>query len=173
VVPAVPASRLRRALVSVSVLAVVVAGALAIYFVWQVDESGRPIPAVTPAASPVEIAVPAVAQPAASPEAPAETPAQPAAVTPSPAGQGQTQVGVILDVRATGRSWVRVTADGQILFEDFVTAGETRQWQSRGPMTIRLGNAGVVDVTVNSKAVGVLGRSGEVVDRTFTKDDTR
>lgn len=197
VVPAVPASPLRRALVSIAVLAVVVAGALAVYFVWQVNESSRPIPAAMPEASPVETAVaPAVLQPAPSPEAAAETPAQPAAgpvpvgtpalaapapaptpapaaIAPSPGGRAQAQIGVIIEVRASGRSWVRVTADGQTLFEDFVTAGENRRWQSRGPMTIRMGNAGVVEVTVNGKTVGVLGQSGEVVERTFTKGDTR
>jgi hypothetical protein len=51
--------------------------------------------------------------------------------------------------------------------------GETRDWQSPGAMTIRLGNAGVVEVIVNGKSLGVLGQSGEVVDRTFSPGDSR
>ena len=51
-----------------------------------------------------------------------------------------------------------------------MTPGETRRWQSTGPMTIRIGNAAAVVVTVNGRAVGTLGRRGQVVSRTFTKD---
>lgn len=184
VVPAVRASRLRRALISLGVLAVVVGGALAIFFAKQLSDLSRPVPAVVPeAATPRTGASSAPAQPglptpttagAPAPREPGSTPTTAAAPATSPQPpSGQAQPEVVLEIRASGRSWVRVTAEGQILFEDFVTAGETRRWQSRGPVTIRLGNAGVVEAAVNGKAVGVLGQSGEVVERTFTKDDTR
>ncbi len=186
VVPAVPASRLRRALISFGVPAAVVIVVLAVFFFKQFNEFRRPVPAATPgAAVPRTAGSPPPAQPEPAPPATTETQAPAAAAstpagtaapgttTPAAGGPVRGEAAVTLEVRASGRSWVRVTTDGQTLFEDFVTVGETRRWQSRGPMTIRLGNAGVVEVTVNGKAVGALGQSGEVVDRTFTRDDTR
>lgn len=185
VVPAVPASRLRRLLILLGVLAVVVGGALAIFFAKQLSDLSRPVPAAAPESGVPSAAVSPPARPEPAPPAAAETQVRAAArstpagaaapgPTTSPAGGAvRSEGGVTLEVRASGRSWVRVTADGQTLFEDFVAAGETRRWQSRGPMTIRLGNAGFVEVTVNGKAVGALGQSGEVVERTFTRDDTR
>ena len=186
VVPALRASRLRRALVSFGVPAAVVVVVLAIFFFKQFNEFRRPVPVASPeAAAPSTAASSPPAQPEPAPPATTDTRVPPAAgstpagaaapgATTSPAGGPvRGEAGVILEVRASGRSWVRVTADGQTLFEDFVTAGETRRWQSRGPMTIRLGNAGFVEVTANGKTVGALGQSGEVVERTFTRDDAR
>jgi hypothetical protein len=40
-------------------------------------------------------------------------------------------------------------------------------------MTVRVGNAGVVILTVNGRSVGPLGGRGEVVSRTFRKDEVR
>lgn len=51
-------------------------------------------------------------------------------------------------------------------------AGESRRWRSSSAVTIRVGNAGAVVVTVNGKNVGPLGAPGEVVSRTFGKDNT-
>ena len=79
-----------------------------------------------------------------------------------------------MEVSASGRSWLQVVADqGPPLFEGFIMAGESRRWQGRGTMTIRVGNAGAVAFTVNGKNVGPLGAPGEVVSRTFGKDTTR
>jgi cytoskeletal protein RodZ len=181
VLPAVPASRLRRLLVSLGVVAFVVTGALGVFFARQFSEFSRPVPAVAPspaatAEAPEQPALgsgPSVG--AAVPTAPSSLAAPPrgsATPSPSPGGEVQGEAGITVEVRASGRSWVRVTAGGQTLFVGFVTAGETQRWQSRGPMTIRLGNAGVVEATVNGKTVGVLGQLGEVIERTFARDGT-
>jgi hypothetical protein len=81
--------------------------------------------------------------------------------------------GVTLDVRATGRSWLRIVADERILFEGFVDTGETRRWQAATAIRIRVGSAGAVALVVNGESLGPLGRLGEVVDRTFSRDVTR
>ncbi len=41
------------------------------------------------------------------------------------------------------------------------------RWQSRTPISLRAGNAGAITVIVNRSVLGVYGRPGEVVDRTF------
>jgi cytoskeletal protein RodZ len=162
--PAQPASRLRRRASAAGIMALVVGIALAAFFAQQLRELGRPVQPAPPApaatTAPGQPASPAAATPAA----------QPAAATPAPPAEG---AGVIVEVSATGRSWLRVVGDGRLLFEGFVTAGESRRWQSPGPMTIRVGNAGAVVVTVNGRSVGTLGAQGEVVSRTFGKDPTR
>jgi hypothetical protein len=170
--PAVPASRARRLAVSVGITAIIIAAGLAVFFAKQFSEFSQPVPAAVPEVT---------TQPTASPspgsvETPGAAPSQAVAVPPAapvtaPGSLPQVEAGVTIELRASGRSWVRTVADGQTLFEGFVTAGETTRWQSRGPMTIRLGNAGVVGVTVNGKAMGTLGGSGEVVERTFSGGD--
>lgn len=135
------ARRTRRAARWVGIGMAVVAGALAVVFAY-------PRPAIrTP------IAVPEVASPASP--------------TTTPGAGGPSPRGVTLALHASGRSWVLVTAEEGVLFQGFVTAGQGRQWSSRGPITVRLGNAGAVAVTVNGRSVGTLGRAGEVVSRTF------
>jgi hypothetical protein len=127
------------------------------------DATGGPPPgSQTPQASPGRAGA-LVGQPQGT--------APPPAPTPEASGGPPASGGVTLAVRATGRSWILVSADGRTLFVGFILNGETMQWQSSGAMTVRVGNAGVVEVTVNGKSLGVLGRSGEVVDRTFGAND--
>lgn len=99
---------------------------------------------------------------------PAPTPAAPTGVTTQITGNGIT-----IDMEATGRSWILVVADDVVVFQAFVTAGEHRRWQANGSMTVRVGNAAVVILTVNGRSVGALGGRGEVVSRTFRKDEVR
>lgn len=172
IVPARPPSPLRRAAVSAGAAILIAGVALAVFFAQQLREFDRPVPAATPAATG---AAPGPAAPAASPPAaPAGSPpAVPAAPAPAAPAAGPAPVateGVTVDVEAVGRSWILVLDDEGPLFVGFITAGESRRWQSAGPLTIRVGNAAAVILTVNGKTVGPLGRPGEVVSRTFRRD---
>lgn len=164
IVPARPPSPRRRAAVSAGAAILIAGVALAVFFAQQLREFDRPVPAATPAATG---AAPGPAAPAASP------PAAPAAPAPAAPAAGPAPVateGVTVDVEAVGRSWILVLDDEGPLFVGFITAGESRRWQSAGPLTIRVGNAAAVILTVNGKTVGPLGRPGEVVSRTFRRD---
>ncbi len=162
-------SPLRRAATTAAVVGSVAVAILAVFFIQQVREFNRQVPPESPAVSqqPAPTAAPAPASPPAVSETPAAAPP-----APEPAASPVEPEAITVDVQAVGRSWIRVQGEDGQIFEGMLTPGQTRRWQSTGPMTIRIGNAAAVVVTVNGKAVGTLGRHGQVVSRTFTKDAT-
>ena len=64
-------------------------------------------------------------------------------------------------------SWLRVTVDGSVSMEGTFPAGTTKTFHGKSAM-VRVGNAGGVEIYVNGKDVGKLGKSGDVVERAFT-----
>jgi len=97
--------------------------------------------------------------------APADSPGAVAAISPGPSSSpviGNDR----LDIRLTARSWLRVAVDGKVAMEGLFPAGTVRTISGKF-VTVRAGNAGGVDVSVNGKSVGTLGGSGDVVERSF------
>jgi len=86
--------------------------------------------------------------------------AQDGAVQPSSEGQE-------LSVVVSERCWVRVVADGKVIFERSMLAGEAAVWRAKKTILIKVGNASGIDITFNGVHVGTLGKSGEVVERAF------
>ncbi|MDU4959716.1 MAG: DUF4115 domain-containing protein [Sporomusaceae bacterium] len=124
-------------------------------FWWYHSSAGdAPPPAVPPPA-----AAPA---PAAPPVAAPDAPVRPAV----PAKADETAVSVT--AAFSSRSWIQVTVAGKILYEGIPQPGETLAWQASQPITVKVGNAGAVELTHNNRPVGKLGGNGEVVMRTFT-----
>ena len=162
-------SPLRRAATTAAVVGSLVTAILAVFFIQQVREFNRQVPPESPAASqqPAPSAAPAPTSAPATSETPAAAPPP-----PEPAASPVEPGSITVDVQAVGRSWIRVQGEDGDIYEGILTPGQIRRWQSTGPMTIRIGNAAAVVVTVNGKAVGTLGRRGQVVSRTFTKDVT-
>ncbi len=151
--PAQPVPRWRR----IAALLLWVALFFGIYAAYvgytQLREFARPVPSPHPEPSaPALEASPPAAVP--SPPVPAESP--PPAVS-----------GVALVLSTTGRSWLRVVADGQRVFQGILEAGETRTWSAARDLSIRIGNAAAVRLTVNGRPLGTLGRPGQVVELRF------
>jgi hypothetical protein len=71
-----------------------------------------------------------------------------------------------LSVHAIANSWMRVVIDGKSAFEGLVPAGAEKTFHGR-LATVRVGNAGGVEVAVNGRSVGTLGALGSVVERSF------
>ncbi len=63
-------------------------------------------------------------------------------------------------------SWLRVTVDGNVSIEGTFPAGTTKLFRGKSAR-VRIGNAGGVEVIVDGKNLGTLGKSGDVVDRSF------
>ncbi len=121
----------------------------------------------------VRLAGPAVQAPAQAPGglpaptmAPAPTP--PPQPTPTPVVD-QVQV----QLRVVERAWVAVTVDNQQVFQGILEVGDTRTWTGRQRVAIRCGNAGGVEVYLNGRRLGLLGRPGQVVDVEWTLQDVR
>jgi cytoskeletal protein RodZ len=71
-----------------------------------------------------------------------------------------------LQLRVTQASWLMVKIDGTQALEGIFPPGTTKEFHGNKAV-IRAGNAGGVDLTVNGRALGSMGPSGAVVDRTI------
>ncbi len=91
-------------------------------------------------------------------------------VTPTPRPTATSEVVGRLTVmmQVTQMAWVEVTVDGSkvVLGENF-KAGEVRTWEARRSVTVRTGNASGVNLTLNGKELGAMGKINEVIERTW------
>ena len=86
-----------------------------------------------------------------------------AKATPYETVSSGTGVKVVIKA-VNGVSWINVTdASGTTLFSGRMNVGDVRTFTSDQEVNARLGNAGGLEVTVNGKKQGPLGKSGEVV----------
>jgi cytoskeleton protein RodZ len=86
--------------------------------------------------------------------------------TALPAAAKHPKVASTLEVRITQSSWLLVKIDGKQQLEGILPAGTTKKFHG-STATVRAGNAGGVHLEVNGKALGSMGPSGAVVDRTI------
>ncbi|MDE2482685.1 MAG: helix-turn-helix domain-containing protein [bacterium] len=124
----------------------------------------QPVAATTTPSATATMLVVTSASPAPSDAAsavPSESP------SPAPSGSPAADGAQMLALAFTAPSWVRVTVDGNVSMEGTFPAGTARQFHGKTAV-LRIGNAGGVSVTVDGKNVGVLGKTGDVVERTFT-----
>ncbi len=109
---------------------------------------------------------PATTALAPSPSGAAPT-AAPIAATPKPktllASDGANSLALVL----SATSWLRVTVDGSVSMEGTFPAGTSKTFHGKNAL-VRIGNAGGVEIYVDGKDVGKLGKSGDVVEQTFT-----
>lgn len=68
-----------------------------------------------------------------------------------------------VQLKAVERTWIRVTADGKVLFQNVLDKGTTERWSANEQLALWLGNAGGVELTLNGRALGTPGRRGEVI----------
>ena len=78
----------------------------------------------------------------------------------------------ILDVNAnaTDQCWMQITVDGKKT-ELTLSEGQTQDVQANESIQLRLGNAGVVKITLNGQDLGVMGSQGQVVKKEFKLED--
>ena len=73
-----------------------------------------------------------------------------------------------LQLDITERTWMRVTIDGEIVFEDQVTQEDGPfEWEAESEASLLTGNAAGIFVTINDTQLGKLGGRGEVVDESW------
>ena len=126
------------------------------------DIVGAPPPVPTEASPPSAVDPTAPAQP--SEDVTEQTTDEPTEVL---AADG---VELTLDLE-DGPSWMRVTVDGSTELEGEQPEGATLNFSADESITVRIGDAGAVRVTVNGEDRGKLGERSEVVERTFTADE--
>lgn len=74
---------------------------------------------------------------------------------------------VSISLVASGRSWLRVTLDGEVAFEGTLTAGTTKSFSGTERIDVVIGNAGAVRLVVNGEDRGPAGRTGQVYRASF------
>lgn len=120
-----------------------------------------PRPRKQPAVARAQRPSPAAVKPAPRPK-PAPAP-RPAAVAAPAAVAVPANEPLKLQVTARERTWLRVTADGKVIFQNVLEKGKTEQWLAQESLSLWLANAGGVQLTLNGKSLGAPGRRGEVI----------
>ena len=69
---------------------------------------------------------------------------------------------LVLDIEAVERCWVKVKADQAAIQEVLLNPGDRVRWKAQERLTLTLGNAGGVRISLNGKLQGPYGGSGQV-----------
>ena len=94
----------------------------------------------------------------------AASPSPPAlASSPTPGAGGPSSLALVF----SAPSWLRVTVDGNVSMEGTFPAGTSRTFHGKNAL-VRIGNAGGVEIYVDGKDRGKLGKAGDVVEQAFT-----
>lgn len=89
--------------------------------------------------------------------------------SPSSSATANPASGVTVVLVAESRSWVSVkNSSNQIIFERILETGEQLTFTDSLSLTVTVGNAAGVNITVNDENVGYLGGIGQVVSQIFT-----
>jgi cytoskeleton protein RodZ len=104
-----------------------------------------------------------VATASATPTAAATSSPSPPAPSRTPALGGASSLALVL----SAPSWLRVTVDGNVSMEGTFPAGTSKTFHGKSAL-VRIGNAGGVEIYVDGKDRGKLGKAGDVVEQAFT-----
>jgi cytoskeleton protein RodZ len=152
---------------SVAALAVVIIGCALLYsrFAGHPPDATRP-PQQAAAAPAQAVHVQAPAPPAAAP-AP-EPSSQPVVTAPAPAPEEVT-----VTVKATATAWISLMPEGQNAVIATLKPGEEKTVAAKDLVRLRTGNAGGLEISLNGKPIGPIGRSGQVRTVVFTPQGFR
>jgi cytoskeletal protein RodZ len=76
---------------------------------------------------------------------------------------------VTLTAKYTDQCWTLVTADNKTIYEGTPQAGDTLTWEAEQNITLKVGNAGGIDIVYNGQTMGKMGIKGEVLVKTYSK----
>jgi cytoskeleton protein RodZ len=179
--PPVPAAssgsgRSRHSLGALIAFVLIVAACSGIYTLWQrtrdTGQAARAEAARAPAArasEPVpQTTTPAPVTPATAPTtAPAASPAPVETTSSLPPGETAQ---IRIQLHAMGTAWVRVIADGRILYSGTLQQNESKAFDGKASMNLRVGDPAALEVTWNGKAVGEIGPRGQPRTVQFTPE---
>jgi cytoskeleton protein RodZ len=92
-----------------------------------------------------------------------------------PAAQTVVQTGdassVVLKLSATERTWLSISSDGKEIFAGILQPSESKTLTGLDRATMKVGNAGGIDVLWNGKSISPLGTRGQVLTIKITPQD--
>jgi hypothetical protein len=160
----VPVPAARRARLFVGLFGAAGIAVLVATIWWLRSGDGSAASASAAASTP---AAPAAPAPAAESSASSSAPTTEAAVAEPPA----IPAALSLLVEARRSSWLRTTVDGQSDGGRMLAQGETVRLNAQQSVSLRVGDAGAVFVSVNDGQPSALGRDGQVITRLFTAEN--
>jgi transcriptional regulator with XRE-family HTH domain len=83
----------------------------------------------------------------------------------------ETSSGVVLKLSATERTWLSVSSDGKEIFAGILQPSESKTLTGLDRATMRVGNAGGIEVRWNGKVISPLGTRGQVLTIRITPED--
>jgi cytoskeleton protein RodZ len=105
------------------------------------------------------------AQAAPAAAAPTAVPPAISAAAPRPPGAAAP---VRIQITADEPVWLLARTDGKYSFSGTLESNQTRMVEADGAITLRLGNAGGVNITLNGKPIGAVGPKGQPCTIQFT-----
>ena len=94
----------------------------------------------------------------------------PAPVPSNKVAQEISREGLGLEILAVDKVWLRVKADNLLLFEGTIGKGERESWRAQREFLLRVGSAGSVNMYLNDRDLGVIGKKGEVKTVVINKE---
>ena len=163
---AVPVPTGRRARVFVGLFGVAGIAVLVGTIWWQRSDK-------KPAASETAVQTAAPVSAPSTTSAVSTTPSSPPATPPTAvATTSPTPSALSLLVEARRSSWLRTTVDGESDSGRMLAQGETVRLNAKKSVSLRVGDAGAVFVSVNNGQATPLGSDGQVVTRQFVVEST-
>jgi len=107
-----------------------------------------------------------------TPPAVSTTPSSTPAAPPAALANTSTPSALSLLVEARRSSWLRTTVDGESDSGRMLAQGETVRLNAKQSVSLRVGDAGAVFVSVNNGKAAPLGSDGQVVTRQFVVEST-
>lgn len=116
------------------------------------EPAGTPAPTLTPSPFVIPTADPSSSEPTSTP-------------SPSPTQEAPIVLEVSVSTESIEGSWLRVTADGVIVYEQIMPPGDRQVFLAQRQVSVRAGNPTFVEVGVNGLPPETLGQvSGEPID---------
>lgn len=139
------------------------------------EPTGAPSAAAGAPSAPADDAVAPDIQAVAAADVPPAT--HPAPVTPTDAAPavrqedaGGAAAPLVVGLTMSDACWLSISVDGNTMPSRNFSAGERVEYQARRSVTMTVGNAGALAVTLNGKPARPLGSAGQVVTTTITAD---
>jgi cytoskeletal protein RodZ len=141
-------------------LVVVLLGCSGVYAWWKRVPQGPASTVVMQRTTPVAMV---------SASAPSRQPdAQPDEQSAEPSGEAS---GVVLKLSATERTWLSISSDGKEIFAGILQPSESKTLTGLDQATMKVGNAGGIEVRWNGKIISPLGTRGQVLTIRITPED--
>ena len=154
---------------SVAGLVVVVLACSGVYAWWM-----RPREVTASKPRPLAAATQNVVQPISQPVS--QNPPSAGTPTVEVTAEAQTQTvdginHVVLNLAATEKTWLSITSEGRRVFSGFLEPSQTKTLTGLDAARMTVGNAGGINVLLNGKPIGPIGKSGQVRVVLFTPDN--